>query len=120
MSIQFDFSAPQPLSPEQQRAQDIALVMQSAIEQYHAGEVDDARALFKAIVETIPNHPDANYNLGVIKKQTDRTAEAVAHFEVALGVRPSNGQYWVAYINALLQSDQTAAGWLAVEMAQQQ
>ncbi|MFP3604507.1 tetratricopeptide repeat protein [Paraburkholderia sp. SIMBA_053] len=120
MSIQFDFSAPQPLSPEQQRAQDIALVMQSAIEQYHAGEVDDARALFEAIVEAVPNHPDANYNLGVIKVQTDRAAEAVAHFEVALGVRPSNGQYWVAYINALFQSDQTAAGWLAVEMAQQQ
>ncbi|MBW9107934.1 tetratricopeptide repeat protein [Paraburkholderia phenoliruptrix] len=120
MSIQFDFSAPQPLSPEQQRAQDIALVMQSAIEQYHKGEIDDARALFEAIIEAVPQHPDANYNLGVIKVQTDLPAEAVPHFEVALGIRPQNGQYWVAYINALFQSDQVAAGWLAVEMAQQQ
>ena len=120
MSIQFDFSAPQPLSPEQQRAQDIALVMQSAIEQYHKGEIDDARALFEAIVEAVPQHPDANYNLGVIKVQTDLPAEAVPHFEVALGIRPQNGQYWVAYINALFQSNQVAAGWLAVEMAQQQ
>ncbi|MFM0216004.1 MULTISPECIES: tetratricopeptide repeat protein [Paraburkholderia] len=120
MSIQFEFPASQPLSPEQQRAQDIALVMQSAIEQYHKGEIDDARALFEAIVEAMPEHPDAHYNLGVIKVQTDRAAEAVPHFEVALGIRPSNGQYWVAYINALFQSDQVAAGWLAVEMAQQQ
>src|SRR3569832_583964 len=103
MSIQFDFSAPQPLSPDQQRAQDIALVMQSAIEQYHAGEVDDARALFEALVEAEPNHPDANYFLGVIIALTDRAAEAVAHFEVALGVRPSNGQYWKTNNNALFQ-----------------
>ncbi|MFM0375523.1 tetratricopeptide repeat protein [Paraburkholderia strydomiana] len=120
MSIQFDFSAPQPLSPEQQRAQDIALVMQSAIEQYHAGEIDDARALFEAIVEVVPNHADANYNLGVVKVQTGYAAEAVPHFEVALGSSPANGQYWVAYINALFESDQVAAGWTAVELAQQQ
>jgi predicted O-linked N-acetylglucosamine transferase (SPINDLY family) len=120
MSIQFDFSAPQPLSPEQQRAQDIALVMQSAIEQYHAGEVNDARALFEAILEAMPNHPDANYNLGVVKVQTGYAAEAVPHFEVALGSSPANGQYWVAYINALFESDQVAAGWTAVELAQQQ
>ncbi|WP_027776940.1 tetratricopeptide repeat protein [Paraburkholderia caledonica] len=120
MSIQFDLSAPQPLSPEQQRAQDIALVMQSAIEQYHAGEVDDARALFEAIVEAMPNHADANYNLGVVKVQTGYPAEAVPHFEVALGSSPANGQYWVAYINALFESDQVAAGWTAVELAQQQ
>ncbi|MEC5407456.1 tetratricopeptide repeat protein [Paraburkholderia sp. MPAMCS5] len=120
MSIQFDLSASQPLSPEQQRAQDIALVMQSAIEQYHAGEIDDAAALFGAIIDAVPDHADANYNLGVIKVQTERAAEAVPHFEVALGVKPANGQYWVAYINALFESDQVAAGWVAVEMAQQQ
>ncbi|MFM0716491.1 tetratricopeptide repeat protein [Paraburkholderia strydomiana] len=120
MSIQFDFSALEPLSPEQQRAQDIALVMQSAIEQYHNGEFGDAQALFEAILEAMPNHPDANYNLGVVKVQTGHPAEAVPHFEVALGSSPANGQYWVAYINALFQSDQLTAGWMAVEMAQQQ
>ncbi|ALE56269.1 tetratricopeptide repeat protein [Paraburkholderia sp. RL17-368-BIF-A] len=120
MSIQFQFPTSQPLTPEQQRAQDIALVMQSAIEQYHKGEIDDARALFEAILEAMPEHPDANYNLGVIKVQTNRAAEAVPHFEVALGVRPSNGQYWVAYINALFESNQLAAAWTAVELAQQQ
>ncbi|WP_345812250.1 tetratricopeptide repeat protein [Paraburkholderia sp. PREW-6R] len=120
MSIQFEFRSADPFSPEQQRAQDIALVMRSAIENYHAGDIDDAAALFDAVIGSVPDHPDANYNLGVIKVQTGRAAEAVAHFEVALGSSPTNGQYWVAYINALFESDQLAAGWLAVEMAQQQ
>lgn len=120
MSTQIDLSATQALSPEQQLAQDIALVMQSAIEQYHKGEFTDAQALFEAILEAMPNHADANYNLGVVKVQTGQPAEAVANFEVALGGKPASGQYWVAYINALFQSDQVAAGWTAVELAQQQ
>ncbi|CAH2779969.1 MAG: Predicted O-linked N-acetylglucosamine transferase, SPINDLY family [uncultured Paraburkholderia sp.] len=120
MSIQFEFRAPEPQTPEQQLAQDISLVMQAAIEQYHAGEIADAETLFVAILESMPHHPDANYNLGVIKVQNSRAVEAITHFEVALGSIPNNGQYWVAYINALFEIDQIAAGWTAVEIAQQQ
>ncbi len=94
--------------------------MQSAIEQYHKGEFADAQALFEAILETMPMHADANYNLAVVKVQTGHPAEALPHFEVALGNSPANGQYWVSYINALFESGQMAAGWTAVELAQQQ
>lgn len=119
MSIQFELPASQPLSPEQQLAQDIALVLRGAIEQYHKGEIGEAQALFEAILEAMPTHPDANYNLGVVKVQTGHPTEALPHFEVALGSNPANGHYWVSYINALFESGQTAAAWTAVELAQQ-
>ncbi|AIS94923.1 tetratricopeptide repeat protein [Burkholderia thailandensis] len=107
------------LTPEQQFEQDIALIMQSALERHHKGEHNDAQALYEAIIGAKADHADANYNLAVLKAQTRRAQEALPHFEIALGANPNNGQYWVSYINALHQSGLTPAAWVAVELAQQ-
>ncbi|AOJ08436.1 tetratricopeptide repeat protein [Burkholderia mayonis] len=107
------------LTPEQQFEQDIALIMQSALERHHKGEHDDAQALYETIIGAKADHADANYNLAVLKVQTGRPQEAVPHFEIALGANPNSGQYWVSYINALYVSGLTPAAWVAVELAQQ-
>ncbi|KAG8151397.1 O-linked N-acetylglucosamine transferase family protein [Burkholderia catarinensis] len=106
-------------TPEQQLEHDIALVLQNAIERHHAGAIDDAKALYEAILGARPEHGDANYNLAVLKVDTGDPGSAVPHFEIALGTSPHNGHYWVGYINALFHSDQTPAAWIAVEIAQQ-
>ncbi|RSB83144.1 glycosyltransferase family 41 protein [Burkholderia cenocepacia] len=110
---------PAVLTPEQQFAQDIALVMESALERQHSGAFDDARALYEAIVDAMPTHADAHYNLAVLMVDTGRPTDALPHFEAALGVNPANGYYWVSYIHALHHSGQTPAAWIAVEIAQQ-
>ncbi|WP_341313909.1 tetratricopeptide repeat protein [Paraburkholderia sp. IMGN_8] len=120
MTLLYDQPTAEPLTPEQQLEQDIALVLQTALEHHHKGELDDAEALYQAILEAKPAHPDVNYNLGVLRVQTSRPAEALPHFELVLGIAPHNGQYWVAYINALIDAGQTPAAWLALEMGQQQ
>ncbi|AQQ33994.1 tetratricopeptide repeat protein [Burkholderia cenocepacia] len=107
------------LSPEQQFEQDIALVMQNAIQHHHDGAFGDAEALYGAILDAMPEHADANHNLAVLLVDTDRAADAIPHFEIALGANPANGQCWVSYINALFRANQTPAAWVAVEMAQQ-
>ncbi|VWC37974.1 tetratricopeptide repeat protein [Burkholderia lata] len=106
-------------TPEQQLEQDIALVLQNAIERHHAGAYEDARALYEAILGAMPEHANANYNLAVLKVETGDSSSAIPHFEIALGAAPYNGNYWVSYINALFRSEQTSAAWIAVEMAQQ-
>ncbi|MFM0740382.1 tetratricopeptide repeat protein [Paraburkholderia xenovorans] len=106
------------LTPEQQLEQDIALVLQTALDHHHKGEFDDAEALYRIILESLPNHADVQYNLGVLLTQTARAADGVAFFQQCIGIKPNNGQYWVGYINALIEADQTAAAWLAVELAQ--
>ncbi|WP_175920768.1 tetratricopeptide repeat protein [Burkholderia pyrrocinia] len=113
-----DSSIAAPTS-DQQFEHDIALVLQSAIERHHAGALDDAKALYEAILGALPEHGDANYNLAVLKVDTGDPGSAVPHFEIALGTVPHNGNYWVGYINALYRSGQTPAAWIAVEMAQQ-
>ncbi|HDR9588542.1 TPA: tetratricopeptide repeat protein [Burkholderia stabilis] len=117
--LSFELSASATLTPEQQLAQDIALVLDNALERQRAGAFDDARALYEAILDAMPAHGDAHYNLAVLLADTGRAADAVPHFEAALGVSPDNGYYWVSYIHALHRSGQTAAAWIAVEIAQQ-
>ncbi|MBY8604103.1 MAG: tetratricopeptide repeat protein [Burkholderia sp.] len=117
--LSFDLSASATLTPEQQLAQDIALVLDNALERQRAGAFDDARALYEAILDAVPAHGDAHYNLAILLVDTGRPADAVPHFEAALGANPTNGYYWVSYIHALHRSGQAAAAWIAVEIAQQ-
>ncbi|AIP04749.1 tetratricopeptide repeat protein [Burkholderia pseudomallei] len=107
------------LTPEQQFEEDIALVLKNAIELHHQGDFENARALYEAIVDAKPDHADAQYDLGVLKVQIGRAADALPHFEIALGGAPNNGQYWVSYVNALIDAGQIAAAWTALGLCQQ-
>nr|WKF57735.1 hypothetical protein HUO10_002228 [Paraburkholderia busanensis] len=109
----------EPLTPEQQFEQDILLVLQTALDHHHKGELDDAQALYQAILDAKPNHVDVQYNLGVLFVQRKEPAAALPYLEAVLGADPNNGQYWVAYINALIDAEQIPAAWLALEMGQQ-
>jgi predicted O-linked N-acetylglucosamine transferase (SPINDLY family) len=108
-----------PLTPEQQLDHDIAFVMQTALGHHHKGEFDDARDLYEAILIAKADHPDALYNLGVLSVQTERADQALVHFEAALGVNPNHGQYWAAYVDALVRAGQLSAAWIALDMGQQ-
>ncbi|MFM0647822.1 tetratricopeptide repeat protein [Paraburkholderia bryophila] len=110
----------EPLTPDQQLEQDIALVLQTALEHHHKAEFDDAEALYRAILDAKPLHADALYDLGVLLVQTSRPKDALSHLELALGQQPHNGQYWTAYIGALIDAGESAAAWLALEMGQKQ
>ncbi|RKF42762.1 tetratricopeptide repeat protein [Paraburkholderia fungorum] len=119
MTLLHEQPTAEPLTPEQQLEQDIALVLQTALAHHHKEEFDDAEALYKAILDARPGHADVQYNLGVLYTQRGRPADALPHLEAALGGAPNNGQFWVAYISALIDADQTQAAWLALEMGQQ-
>lgn len=120
MTSLYEQPTAEPLTPEQQLEQDIALVLQTALEHHHKAEFDDAEALYRAILEAKPNHADVLYNLGVLLGQIGRPADALPLFEQSLGLQPNNGQYWAGYISALIEAGETAAAWLALEMGQKQ
>ncbi|MCP3717972.1 tetratricopeptide repeat protein [Paraburkholderia sp. CNPSo 3281] len=104
--------------PELQPAGDIALaMMEIAIEHHRKKEYAPAASLYAAVLERVSDHVDAHYHLGVLRMQTEQPAEAVAHFEAALGQVPTNGQIWVYYINALIGSNQLEAARIALSIA---
>ncbi|MDO8653798.1 MAG: tetratricopeptide repeat protein [Undibacterium sp.] len=81
--------------------------LQQAVIHHNAGELKEAEELYRSILQTLPLHSDANHNLGVIAVQVKQVAAGLPHFKVALEANPSVAQYWLSYIDALIQCGQT-------------
>ena len=80
--------------------------LQIAVEAHRVGKLHDAEALYRAILQTQPKHPDANHNLGVMAVSLNKTAAAIPLFKIALEANPNQGQFWLSYVNALIKERQ--------------
>ena len=86
-----------------------------AVEAQKAGKLQDAEGLYKAILQAEPKHPDANHNLGVLAVSFDKTELALPLFKLALEVKPSQGQFWISYIDALIKTNQLESAKSVIE-----
>ena len=84
----------------------IEQALQQAVEAHKAGKLQDAEALYRAILKTQPKHPDANHNLGVLAVSINKTEAALPLFKNALEANPSQGQFWLSYAGALIGEKQ--------------
>lgn len=90
--------------------------LEEAAAHHRAGRLNDAEALYRAILQAQPAHPDANHNLGVVEMQRQNFAAALPWLKAALAANPGYGQYWLTYIEALLLAgDVLAAGQVLAE-----
>ena len=78
-------------------------ILQKGIEAYGAGQVPEAERLFDQILRSQPDHPDANHKMGKLAFGEDRVEEALAYFKIALIADSNGGEYWLNYIDALLE-----------------
>ena len=79
--------------------------LQKAVEAHKVGQVQEAERLYTAILQAQPKHPDANHNMGVIAVSVSKVQEALPFFKTALETNPNIGQYWLSYIDALINLD---------------
>jgi len=77
-----------------------------AVEAHKAGKLQDAERLYRAILQAKPKHPDANHNLGVLAVSVNMSQAALPLFKTALEANPSQGQFWLSYIDALIKEKQ--------------
>ena len=84
----------------------IEQALQRAVEDHKAGKLQDAEVLYRAILQTQPQHPDANHNLGVIAVSLNKTEAALPLFKIALEANPNQGQFWLSYVDALIKEMQ--------------
>ena len=77
--------------------------LQQAIAAHREGRLQDAERLYRAILQTQPNHPDANHNLGVLAVAVGKPLEAVPFFKQAVEVNPEIEQFWLSYIDVLIK-----------------
>ncbi|MFC0402566.1 tetratricopeptide repeat protein [Paraburkholderia rhizosphaerae] len=96
-----------------------ATAMRKARELDNAGQYDAAAALYRTVVDCYPQYPDGLHKLAVVLIRLYQAEAAVPLLETALGINPNQPQYWMNYVDALLQSGQTQAAWAALEMGQQ-
>ena len=77
--------------------------LKKGIEAHKAGKVQEADQYYTAILKAMPNHPDANHNMGVLAVDLGKVEQALPFFKKALDANPSIAQFWLSYIDALIK-----------------
>ena len=76
--------------------------LQRAKSLHQAGELQEAESIYRAILESQPLHPETNHNLGALALSLNQPAASLPFLETALKANPTQDQYWITYIHALL------------------
>jgi len=84
----------------------IEQALHQAVEAHKAGKLQDAEALYRAILQVQPKHPDANHNLGLLAVSLNKSDLALPLFKIALEANPNQGQFWISYVDALIKTNQ--------------
>ena len=95
-------------------------IFKSAVARHQAGHLADAGILYREVLQAQPHHPEANHNLGVVAVQLHKPEAGLPFFIAALEVDPTGRQYWVSYIDALLQAEHVDDARQILAFAQQQ
>ena len=81
----------------------IERILQQGVAAHRKGNLEDAGRLYQTILQSQPLHPLANHNLGVIAVSVNKIDMAVPLFKTALDSNPGTEQFWVSYIDALVE-----------------
>lgn len=87
----------------------VAQTLNQAIRLHQTGNLSDAEQLYRMILKDLPQHPDANHNLGILAMTCKNPDVGLLYLKTALEANPNHAQYWLSYITALLQSGQHLA-----------
>ena len=84
--------------------------LNQAIVAQKSGQLNESEAIYLAILERRPNHPDANHNMGVLNLGRGQEEKALNFFKNALNSNPTIQQYWVSYLEALIKLNRLEEG----------
>ena len=83
----------------------IEQALQQGVTAHKQGKLQDAERLYRAILQSLPSHPDANHNLGVLAVSVNKAETALPFFKTALEANPKIEQFWLSYIDALIKTE---------------
>ena len=79
--------------------------LRKGVTAHKEGRLQDAERLYRAILQSQPEHPDANHNLGVLAVSLNKGGSALPFFKTALEANPKIEQFWLSYIDALIKAE---------------
>ena len=97
----------------------IELALKKGVEAHKLGKIQKADQLYTAILEKLPDHPDANHNMGVLAVGVGKVEQALPFFLRAIKASPSIEQYWLSYIDALIRVNRTGDAKVAIHQAKE-
>ena len=77
-------------------------LLQQGVAAHKEGKLQEAERLYRAILQSQPSHPDANHNLGLLLVSANKFDSAQPFFKNALVANPKIEQFWLSYINSLI------------------
>ena len=81
--------------------------LHKAVTAHTSGQLQDAEHIYKGMLKIYPNHPHANHNLGLLEVGAGRIENALVFFKTALEAHKDIKQFWLSYIDCLIQLNQT-------------
>ena len=98
----------------------IEQALQQGIEAHNSGNPQDAERIYRAILQSQPANPLANYNLGLIAISVNQTSAALPLFKAALEANPKIEQFWLSYLDCLIREKQFGHATQVLEQAKKQ
>lgn len=95
----------------------IEQALQLGVAAHRNGNLQEAERHYRAVLQSQPTHPDANYNLGVITLYANKVDAALPLFKAAVQAKPGIEQYWASYIDALVKNNQVKIAKQAIKKA---
>jgi predicted O-linked N-acetylglucosamine transferase (SPINDLY family) len=83
------------------------------------GRTDLAEQIYAAILQAAPTHAVANHCMGMLNVQLLRPANGLPYLRAALNANPELPDYWLGYIEALLQAGEVEDAIETLALARQ-
>jgi predicted O-linked N-acetylglucosamine transferase (SPINDLY family) len=91
----------------------------SAMNLQLTGRTDLAEQIYTAILHAAPAHAVANHCMGMLNVQLQRPADSLPYLRAALNADPEVPDYWLGYIEALLQAGEIEDAIQTLTLARQ-
>ena len=92
-------------------------LLKDGIVAQNAGDYKKAGLCYTKVLREEPNNACANHNLGKILGKLHSVERAMPFFKKALDQDPSNEEFWVSYIGALIRIDNIGMARILLEKA---
>ena len=94
--------------------------LRKGVAAHKSGNLVDAAKLYETVLSVLPDHVDANHNLGLIALSTGEPQLAVAYIKKAFAKQPSNFQFRSSYIGALIDNGQYTEAQTLISQAKKE
>ena len=94
---------------------EIEATAKQALEHHRRGELLQAERLYREVLQSQPQHAEANYNLGILLVRDGRLQAGLPHLKTALHANPAEGRYCLSYVEVLLASGNAGEASTVIE-----